>query len=114
MTGLEMIALQVLCVLLAVLSIKGDKSEDAPLVVFFSIIPVIGYLIGAVSIFVIIQRAWSSKGKCITGHSYVSTYDSEAEKWKNGRMPMRVSMGGIESYKCSHCGDEVTHSWKAF
>lgn len=109
-----MFLLQGLCFILAILGCRGDKSEEAPLVIFFSLVPVIGYLIGAISVIVIIQRAWMSKGRCILGHDLQLTYDSEAEKWKNGRMPMRISMGGYTRYQCSCCKTEISHSWKAF
>lgn len=114
MSGQEMIILQIICVLITILAIKGDKSESAPLAVFFSLFPLIGYLIAGISLITIVARIWQSKGKCSLGHNYVLEYDSEAQKWKNGRMPMRVSVGGYETYCCTKCKGTVTHSWSAF
>jgi hypothetical protein len=47
-------------------------------------------------------------------HNYEVEYDSEAEKWKNGRMPMRISVGGFTRYKCTKCGRCYTEEWSVF
>lgn len=80
----------------------------------YSFIPGINILIAGVSIALFFHRIYKSKGKCIVKHKFVMTYDSESEKWKNGRMPLRVSIGGHTDYKCYRCQETKTTSWKAF
>lgn len=52
---------------------------------------------------------------CFLGlHDSREVYDTEKEKWKNGRRPLRISMGGFTSYKCSRCGKKWSKTWDAF
>jgi hypothetical protein len=111
---MELLVIQILCVMLTLIAVRGEQSEEGPIVVLGSFIPVIGYLIGVVSLCLIVQRTVKSKGKCFLGHDLKTTYDSEAEKWKDGRRPMRISVGGYTKYQCTCCRDEQTRSWSAF
>lgn len=79
-----------------------------------SLVPGFGFLVGLNSVYKIVQRVSQSKGKCTFGHEMIETYSSEKEKWKNGRMPLRVSIGGYEKYACQKCNCEETVRWKAF
>lgn len=111
---MNLLVLQILSVALTLLALKGDKSEESPIVIFLSLIPGIGYLIGVLAFAYIIFRMVQSKGKCFLGHTYTETYDSEKAKWKNGNYPMRISVGGYTEYKCDRCCQKVSHSWRAF
>lgn len=104
---------------------------------FLAIIPVIS-MFGYIGLFVSIRDRWEHKGCRWIGHKYVSDGGSEDEKWNvmtpkkryaqtlynlnlspnkidtSRRMPMRVSMGGIDKLICTKCGHEHYRSWSAF
>lgn len=89
---------------------EADFGDSVP----YAFIPVLNILFAVICIWFFFVRVFQSKGKCTLGHSYVQTYDSESEKWKDGRMPMRISAGGYTKYCCSKCKKETTTSWSAF
>lgn len=88
-------------IIVTIISFRKDPelSEMAP----FMLIPFLNYLLAFAGIYDVIVRTFKSNGKCFLGHNFTLVYDSEAEKWKNGRMPMRVSMGGYEEFQCKSC-----------
>ncbi len=96
--------------ILITLIYKGDaRAEDDDFWVQY--IPIISLLCLPFAIIYSINRAIKSKGKCILGHSHYVVYDSEVEKWKNGRRPLRISIGGSTKYKCKKCDDKVYNRW---
>jgi hypothetical protein len=97
-----------------VINLTSIGEPDSGDVFAYSLIPGINILFAGVSLVFWFKRIYTSKGKCIVKHDFEMIYDSESEKWKNGRMPATISMGGITKYKCSRCHEEKTTSWKAF
>lgn len=69
----------------------------------------------AIYYLILIKRHLVKKGPCLgVFHNYKVEWDSEEEKWKNGRMPLRVSVGGMTMYKCTKCAATHYESWSAF
>lgn len=99
-------------VLITIIFSRGEV--DRLPVILFSFIPFLGSLVAVFTLVAYFGTIISSKGKCYGGHKFIHTFDSEAEKWKNGRMLMRISVGGYDKYQCSRCQKEITKSWSAF
>ena len=101
--------------LLCLLANKGSEDQENQCGNFIvALIPGIGFLASFWFISTIWKRTVHSKGKCFLGHQFTRTYSSEANKWKNGRMPMRLSVGGTVRYTCEHCAYEESVRWSAF
>lgn len=96
-------------VFMVVMAGEADKGA-----IPYGLIPVFNILFAFISLGTLVHRTFKSGGKCFMGHDFKKTYDSEAEKWKNGRMPARISIGGFEEYCCSNCQTKQTVNWKAF
>lgn len=59
--------------------------------------------------------AWDPCNKAFPmNHEWERTYCSNEELFKDGRMPLRLPMGGIRKYTCKTCGKEKSESWSAF
>lgn len=110
-----MLYLYISNIIVCLIANRGSEDQDNKIWNFIiSLVPGIGFLCGACSLFAIVKRTTYSKGKCFLGHKMNHTYSSEAEKWKDGRMPLRLSVGGRDRYTCKHCSYEETVRWSAF
>jgi hypothetical protein len=107
------ISIYILSIVLVFLAVIDDQ-QDKALPIFYSLFPGLGQLLALFAIYWIIIRVLESRGQCFLGHDYHATYDSEQELWKNGRMPLRISIGGYTKYSCSKCGKRTSTRWSAF
>lgn len=109
--ALELIGFWALPALLQILELWNDVNPEYIVLAF---IPVLNFLLTPVAIASIASRTIRSRGRCFWGHSFSLRRDSEAELWKDGRMPLRISMGGYDEYKCTKCFRRRTVKWSAF
>ena len=111
---MEMFILYFVCLFVCFMYGLGEKGDEALSAIFVGIIPGLNMILAPVVLFFLVKRAVDSKFKCWLSHDYKLQYDSEAEKWKNGRRPMRISVGGFTTYKCTKCDGEYSEKWSAF
>lgn len=92
----------------------GETGDEAGSAFLAGLIPFLNIIFAVICAVFIVKRTHQSGFSCFWGHKFKVKYDSEAEKWKNGRRPLRISMGGSTSYECSECGEERYEKWSAF
>ena len=109
LSNVTLVIIQVICIVITLLAIRGEKDEESALAVLLAFLPGLGYLVALISIVQIVARIVSSSGKCILGHSYIDVTPTPPRG-----MRMRVAVGGYNKYECSKCKNKTSVKWCAF
>ena len=109
---MDVILLIYLAISVGAFMAMNNRTPNKAQLIAMSFFPGVNVIYG---LFGMYQLLSNSDISCTLGlHKGKVIYDSEEEKWKDGRHPMRISVGGYTTYCCQKCGKTWNKTWKAF